>query len=280
MCNAEKRFVFDVFVADATGQVASFAVEATSKPIADRPEWSALWAFPIAFGGLLVVVIGIFLFGSADAKPKRSLQHLSASWSFKESWVTNVTLAGGLLTGLFGTTEVVTDLLGKDAKSSIALAVVGAAFAVLLAGAGAIALSATKSREGFFTVGGLLVAAATTLAGALGQIWVTYRSAEHLELGGWQHRIIVLAIVAAALLFLYASRTLPATIRQGLTKPIAPAPPSSAELAAAATIAVAARGGGEIGADELQRAVEVVGDSFPAILNAPEPAAPEASALL
>ncbi len=280
VCHAEKRFVFEVFVAAPTGQVASFVVEAVSKPAADRPEWSALWAFPIAFGGLLLLVICVFVFGPDDAKPNKSLAYLGASWSFKDSWVTNVTLAGGLLTGLFGTTEVVTDILGKDAKSSIALAVVGAAFAVVFVGAGAIVLAASKSHQGFFTVGGLLVAAATTLAGALGQIWVTYRSGAQLELGGWQHRIIILAIVAAALLLLYACRTLPATIRQGLTKP--PSPPPSDALAAAAIIVAGLRGGGDIGSVAFQRAFERVGDNFPVIVDtlAPEPAAPEASALL
>jgi hypothetical protein len=280
VCNAGKQgFDFEVLVGGPTGQVASFVVDAILKPAPGSPEWSALWAFPIALAGLLALVICVFIFGPNEAKPKKSLEYLSATWSFKDSWVTNVTLAGGLLTGLFGSTEVVTDILGQDAKSSVALAIVGAAFAVVFVGAGAIILAATKSRKGFFTVGGLLVAGATTLAGALGQIWVTYRSGTQLELGGWQHRIIILAIVATLLLLFYACRTLPATIRQGLTKP--PPPPPSDAMTAAAIIVAGLRTEENISATAFQSTVDAVGDNLPiTTMLAPEPTAPEVSALL
>ena len=169
------------------------------------------------------------------------MKYLDATWSFTDSWVSNVTVIGGLLAGIFGSSSVVKALLGKDADSSIALATVGAAVAAAIIAAGPIVLLATKSKSvrksnwaargvngresattrsgNCFTLGGFVFAAIVTLTGAAGEIWVVYRSAQKLDLGGWQHKIVYLAVLGFALLALYAIRTVPATIKQGTTQP-------------------------------------------------------------
>jgi hypothetical protein len=67
----------------------------------------------------------------------------------------------------------------------VALATVGAAFAVAFISAGPIIVLATKSKVGdHFTVGGVLAASAVTLAGAFGELYVVYESGAQLDLNG------------------------------------------------------------------------------------------------
>jgi hypothetical protein len=164
-----------------------------------------------------MLVVALFWRALPGKHPNQPLEHLEKTWSFSESWVSNVTVIGGLLSGIFGSSEVITALLGTETKSAVALAAVGAAAAVFFTASGPVIVAATRSKVGNdVTAGGLLAGATVTLAGAAGELWVLYRSGAHLDLGGWQHRIIVLAILAEALLGLYAVRSLLATLRLGL----------------------------------------------------------------
>jgi hypothetical protein len=220
----------------------SVAVTAVEKPT-PSPNWHALWVFVWLLILLLVIpAVGIckgFRFLG------KSLEYLDATWSFGDSWVTNITAAGGLLTGIFGSTEVVTALLGKDAKSSVALATVGAAIALALIAMGPLVLGATKSKDNKFnTVGGLLAASVVTLMGAFGELWVLLRSGEELSLGGWEDRIVIVAILAGLLLLAYAVRSVIATIDDGLHHPPAPPEPDTIQAAKLVAAALGAQHGG------------------------------------
>lgn len=261
--------------AAAAGSPSTFEVTAAPKPDTNKPEWGALWAFPLILSGLLVVAL--LLFGLWA--PEEPLEYLGATWSFKDSWVSNVTVLGGLLAGIFGSSDVVT-ALGDDAKSSVALATVGAAFAAALIGAGPIVLLATKSKEGdFVTSGGLLFAAAVTLSGAAGELWVVYRSGAHLDLGGWQHQIVYFAVAGFLLLAIYAVRTVRATVKQGTTPPpTPPTPPPSDTIAAAELIVAALKARGVVDEEEFMAAVEDVRERYPTVTTtAPTSAPPQPS---
>ena len=126
-------------------------------------------------------------------KVKRSidtpLEYLGGTWSFKDSWVSNVTVAAGLLTGLFGSTEVVNAILGDETDSAVALATVGAAIAVALIASAPLILEATKVKvaakveaeavpkgkvgpgKDYFSLGGLVAATVVALAAAFGELW-------------------------------------------------------------------------------------------------------------
>lgn len=145
-------------------------------------EWSALVAFPIALVVLALVALAYFVRLSSRDKP---LEYLESAWSFKESWASNVTVATGLLAGIFGSSEVVTALVGENGKSSVALATVGAAAAAAFVAAGPLIVLSSKTNDDFLTVGGLLAASVATLAGGFGEIWVLFRAGERLDLGGW-----------------------------------------------------------------------------------------------
>ena len=244
-----------------------FEVTAAPKPDTAKPEWDALWAFPVALVAMLVAAIFFFFaWRTQHSPPNQPLQYLEDTWSFSDSWVSNVTVAGGLLTGIFGTSDVVTALVGEEADSSVALATVGAAVAVAFIAAGPLLVLATRSKTGdFFTVGGLLAASAVTLAGAFGQLWVIYRAGEALDLGGWEDKVIILAAAAAVLLAVYAVRSLSATLKQGTT------PPPPDEAIPIHVVVDALKAHPEVDEKKLQTAFA---ERFPTLAAAPAQAAP------
>ncbi|RKQ90979.1 hypothetical protein C8N24_0795 [Solirubrobacter pauli] len=190
-----------------------------------------MWWFAKAFGTALVLVIALGVY--CWRAPWVQLKGLPDTWKFGDSLVTNVTLLGGTLTAVVGSADVVKAFLGPDADGSVALITVGAAVAAAIIALGAVVLF-TFRWGGNFTLFGLLLAAAVTLAGAGGELWIISHSASELTLGGWEGRIEPITWVLAGLLVAYAVRSLRETIDQGLTE----APPAklSAEIVAAAVL--------------------------------------------
>jgi len=225
-CRAgETGFEF-VITADGTEVALTASVAET-----ESSPWGWLLAFPVV---LLIAGIGALVLWWLA--PKKTLPYLDRAWSFKDSWASNVTVLGGLLTGVFGSSEVVKALLGKDAASAIALATVGSAVAVAFIAAGPILTLATKSKKQF-TTGGLLAAAAVTLAGAAGELVVVTATASKLDLGGWEKGAWALGLLGFALLLVYSYRTIRQTTDEGSTPP---APDEDSDTIKAAQLVAAA----------------------------------------
>jgi hypothetical protein len=256
----DNGFNYKLTATPDTGSPLTLNLIAAPKPKAEeKPEWGALKAFPYAAIGLFVFAVLIF-FGWARVRGSTyvltdPLNHLDASWSFKDSWVSNVTVAGALLTGIFGSADVVKAVIGEDADSSIALATVGGAVAIAFIGAAPIILLSTVTKTDHvenpgdtatsikptISVWGLLLASSVLLAGAFGQLWVMYRSGTKLDLGGFDDGwLLVVFVVPAALLAVYALRTLIATLDAG-TPPPAKAPDTDAVRAARQAFTAAKR---------------------------------------
>lgn len=269
----EDGFDFRVKAAGAAGPVKTFEITAAPKPDGPVSEWEALWAFPIAFGSLIVGALVLFLIWDAKdtQNPKdtqnrsitQPLKYLDASWSFKDNWVSNVTVGAGLLTGIFGSSSAVKSILGEDADRSIALATVGAAISVAFIAAGPLVLLSTKQREeNAITVFGLLAAAVVTLTGAFGELWVVYRSGSLLDLGGWEDNQLVF-IVPAALLLLYAKKTLIDALERGTTRPSEP--PASDTILAARMIVEALKAIPNTDTEALNRSFEQLTKEYPVL---------------
>ncbi|HYI98482.1 MAG TPA: hypothetical protein VEX36_02220 [Thermoleophilaceae bacterium] len=224
----------------------SFDVTAAPAPDADSPDWDELRAFLVALAVLGAIGV-VFLMFSSSNRPGKELQYLGTAWSFKESWLTNITVAAGLLTGIFGSSDVVNALLGEDVDGAVALATVGTAIAIALIASGTLILEATKSDEGQFTVLGLVAAAVVTAAGAFGELWVIYQSATQLDLGGLEDRIYIPAYAAMVLLAAYVLRAVPRIIKQGTTAP--PPAPESDTIKAAKLIVDELRADDNVNAD-------------------------------
>jgi hypothetical protein len=206
----------------------TFDVTAAPKPDA-KPNWEPLLAFPLALVAMLFVVAGTFRAwkgNDADRNWRMELKHLDPAWSFKDSWASNVTAAAAVVTAVFASTDVMTAVLGEDAKESMGLAVVGGAIALAFAGAGPLVIAASRREStGHITALGLLAAAAVTLAGAYGQVWVLLEFARELDIDGADVWAYVAAIAAAVLLFWYAVRGLRGVLTSGITPP--PEPPAA-----------------------------------------------------
>jgi len=250
-CKVSPKGAMDFAV--SAGLAATFAI--TASPTTDTaPDWNALWAFPWALLAALLLAAPLFRVNPKDYwPPYKPLKYLDQTYSFKDSWVSNVTVIGGLLTGVFGSSTVVT-ALGTDAKNAVALATVGAAVAAAFIAAGPILLLSTKDKEGYITTGGLLAAAALTLGGASGELWTVYKSGASLDLGGWQNRLVIPLAIGFALLALYSFRAAVTTLQHGTTKP--PAVPPSPTIVAARMVVEALKAQPSVNAVHVQSAID------------------------
>lgn len=240
-CDRGESLNFTISAASSGGALPSFQIDPEGEP-AEKPDWNQLYAFVAALLGSAIFLV-VFFFTLWEPSPgaeRRLAQPLKsvdvATWKLTDNWATNVTAVGALLTGIFGASTSKA-FLGEDAESAVALATVGAALALALVAVGPVVLVATKRltpkfskhRDGskgertgsdnYFTVGGLLAAAAFVLASAYGQLWVVMETGMELDLGGVEDLLPVPVAFAAGLLLLYAWRSLKDLLESGTMEP-------------------------------------------------------------
>jgi hypothetical protein len=256
-----------------------FSLIAAPKEDGDA-EWIALVSFPIAWvlGTLLLWAAVKFktlkIKGGTVVDPGKALTYLPATWKFGDSWATNITLLAGVLTSVVGTSGVVKAILGEDADSAIALATVGAAIAGVIIGLGAVVLQSVKTVDqdhgvDAYTGWGLVTAGGVTLAGAYGQLWVTYRMGSKLTLGGVQDWLWIPMGLAGVLLAVYACRNVRTTIRAGATPPDPPAAPDVSALLEALLKHLKLRD--DTSEEEVMKAVATELAAQPDVVTAPAP---------
>jgi uncharacterized membrane protein len=219
-CEVKDGFDFQIAATQGRATQAALTINA-AKPGPRAPNWGALVSFPIAF--VVLIVMFVATFAMTKWKPTDQLAHLEPKWSFTDSWVNTVTVAAGLLTGIFGSSGVVKALLGKDADDAVALATVGAAIAAAIIAASPLVVTVFK-KGGNVTIAGFFLAASLTLTGAFGELWVVGQAGAKLDLGGFQDNVILAVVAAMLLLAAYAVRSLHEIVTTGLTTPPPPAP--------------------------------------------------------
>jgi uncharacterized integral membrane protein len=203
-------------------QTLELAVDPPTK--APKPDWKVLWAFVIA---LVIALVALFvmLYINEHMTFGTRLPHLPATWTFKESWATNVTAGGGILTVVIGSTSVVKAFLGTEADSSIALATVGAAVAGAFLAFGALLVKTIRYTDSESPpAGGFVVGAACTLAGAFGELVTMYATGRKLDLGGLQHGLLPIVILIGAVLVVYATIGVRSTLEIGTKTRLRPSP--------------------------------------------------------
>lgn len=219
---------------------------------APKPDWGLLWAFVAALVAALIALL-VMLFTNDHMTLGTRLTHLPTTWSFTESWATNVTAGGGILAGVIGSTEVVKAFLGMEADSSIALAIVGVAVAGGFLAFGALLVQSFKYTDSESpTAAGFILGASCTLAGAYGELVTLYATGKALDLGGWQHRLLPIVLVIGAVLALYAYVSVRATLEVGTT----PSPPAPLSEGTVAAVYLASKYDRGIKAEEAFRRIE------------------------
>lgn len=168
------------------------------------------------------------------------LKHLGATWSFNDSTISSVTLAGGLLTAIFANDDTVMALLGVDEAPSLSLSIVGVAVSAAIVAGAPLLLSATSVTPDktdplsqYFSMGGLKLASAMVISAALGLLVVVYKTGMDLGLQATAETWLTVSFALAGILtVVYGVRSTWQTIRVGVIPPTtAPAPPSETELA-------------------------------------------------
>src|SRR6185437_13191152 len=128
-------------------------------------------------------VICLIVLVVAKSSLGQGLPGLGNDYDISKSWATTATLIASAFAGIFGSTDVLKDVLGKDDASITALVGVSAAIALGFVTAAPLILGALKNDKGEVIVAGLLAGALLTLAGTGGQLLVLVRVGHQLDLG-------------------------------------------------------------------------------------------------
>jgi hypothetical protein len=204
---------------------------------------------------LAILTMGIVFFrrpkkekGGESARVSWSddVDRVPSSWSFKDSWVSNISVFGSVFVAIFGAKDVLKAVLGDDTDVLTARLVITAAISGLFVGVAPLVLKVFGKTDAP-TVGGLLVGSAVTLVGVAGQIlgvyWVFERQRFTKGLGANLGDIFrndaSLYFVLGLLVFLlyYAGRT--SWILLDTSFKPADSPKASDELVIAASILLA-----------------------------------------
>jgi hypothetical protein len=195
------------------------------------PDWRLFIAFPVAG---FIALVALFTVGCYryrdDYKGKiiggRSYKfiswwrtyplNLSTSWSLKDSWGSNVTVIGAAFAGVFGSSDVLTAVLGNDTDPVFALSIVSSAVAVGIVGAAPLVLTALRVHDSVTPLA-LLAGASLTVAAAGGELAVITLGASDLSLGGVQDGMLPALAVGTLILLVYSCRTMSESLRPKLS---------------------------------------------------------------
>lgn len=166
------------------------------------------------------------------------LEGLGTDWSFKDAWVSNVTLGATALVALIATSDVLEAVLGEKPKAALALVTVAAAIAALLVGLGPLLLKAIGEETGTPTVLGTVLAGMVALFGSFLQIGAVTLQAARLASGFLVPALSVAGLCVAGIVALYGARSLVGYLSKGTEETVVATPP---EVRAAWIIAKAIR---------------------------------------
>ena len=208
-----------------------------------KPDWTLFWAFPVALGIAVVVLIAAAWLTYLNHKPDhrsdgqpgtqqkgtwtnttmtrwwfREELHVGAKWTLKDSWASNVTVLAAAFAGFFSSSSVVKTLVGSAGSPVIGLTTVTAAVAVAAVGAAPLLLQIFKV-NGDVTPAGLLAGAALTMGATGGELAVICLGVRNLQLGGVQHWLVWAGLIGGGLILaVYAFTNMAETLSMHLRK--------------------------------------------------------------
>jgi uncharacterized membrane protein len=241
-CGVVNSFSFTIRASAANTTLQVLDLQATT---GSPPVWSALLSFPVAVVAALVLTLLIWLLSPSRQSFGASLNGLDSSWSFNDSWATNVTAASGLVVLVVGSSDFLNAVVGPAAQGAIGVATVSGLIALALTGAAGVAVLALKwPSASETTIAGLLAGTFIALGAAGGQIWAVTLALRAVDLGEGNLLKYIGAGLATALLILYAITSVLGLLKQGTTTnvPDPVARPFSDAVVAAAVLAASQDG--------------------------------------
>jgi hypothetical protein len=244
----------------------ALGVLATAKDDDPAVDWTPFVAFVAALVGALLWVWLIARWWRSHAGKGREhrlltpLAGLDKSWSFADSWVSNLTAAAGLVTVGLGSSDALEAVLGESGKATVGTATLAGAVALALTGAaGVVVLSLKKAGEEGVTIGGLLGGSILAFAAAAGQLWTVTFLLTDVDLGAAGQPIVFGGAGAATLLLgWYALTSLRDLLTAGTTpaktEPLTEVVPTA--IYAAAIVATAVRTEGSVDHDAVEDLLE------------------------
>jgi hypothetical protein len=206
LCKAGDGLKF-VLIARGGGVSQSFTVSAAPKKT-PAVFWSSLLSFVVALAVALVVVTTVSVsWRVAKSNWPEELTGLGATWTFKDSIVSNVTAASGLVAIVLGSSDFLKTVLGSDAESAIAVAAIAGAIALALVGvAGVLVLTLKKNGKKDIGATGLCAGYVVAFGAAGGQVWTITLLVLNLKIGAAANALVwIAAILTSLILVAYAS---------------------------------------------------------------------------
>jgi len=213
---------------------------------AATPHWGILgWSFVAgALAGLIVFFIEFGLMALRNSRgnePRLTLGTvlvgLGTDWSFKDNWVSSVTIGSGALVGLLAASGVLKSVLGAEPKAALGLLAVAGAVAAALVAIGPLLVKVFGSNLAVPSIGGTLAAAFVTLTGTIGQIVALTWQVQNLANGTVAEALVAIGVLTGLVVFVYAARTLWYYLSTGAVAPQPAGEP--VEIQAARIIAAA-----------------------------------------
>jgi hypothetical protein len=163
----------------------------------------SIWVSFIIACLLLLFVHLVFVFRGRVNRPgwNTELSGASATWSFKESWASNLTALGATLGTILGATGFISEVLPGVSLGGFVGINVLFGFMILLAPVAFVALS--SSEKG--TYGGLFSSAALTISASLGELSIVGTLLTRSGLSRWWTTPPILAAVALIWAYIYRS---------------------------------------------------------------------------
>jgi len=139
---------------------------------------------------------------------RTELKGLSTDWSFKDNWVSNITLGSAAIVTLLGTSGVLKAILGSEPEAVLGLLAVAGAIAALLVAIGPLILKMIGKRAGTPTIWGMLLAATVTLSATMFLIVAVGWEAYDLTAGGARFFVLGVTTFVVFVVFWYSTKSL------------------------------------------------------------------------
>lgn len=135
------------------------------------------------------------------------MKGLDPSWSFTESWASNVTVGSTALLAVLASSEVATTVLGDRGSRALGVVLVASAVSTALVGLAPLVIKAFVAQSGSTHAAGLGIASFLTLTGVGLEIGVATTSADRIY-GGGKPYLMLSGLVVTGVVAVYAFRTL------------------------------------------------------------------------